>query len=100
MRLYDEIFKNVDGVALARCILIPCGGGYFEGVKSVVDFSESKLVLSFPRQMVEIEGRALCIKKYCDGDLQLSGEILSLRVVIPTSSQMRPSTHSRGEGGA
>ena len=83
MRLYDEIFKNVDGAALARCIIVPCGGGYFEGVKSVADFSDTKLTLVFPRQTVEIEGKGLCIKKYCDGDLQLFGEILSLRVLLP-----------------
>ncbi|MBQ7912926.1 MAG: YabP/YqfC family sporulation protein [Clostridia bacterium] len=87
MRLYDEIFKNVDGAALARCIIVPRGGGYFEGVKSVADFSDNKLTLAFPRQTVEIEGRGLCIKKYCDGDLQLSGEILSLRVLLPNAEQ-------------
>ncbi len=84
MRLYDEIFKNVDGAALSRCIFVPQGGGYFEGVKSVADFSEEKLTLTFPHHVVEIEGRALCIKKYCDGDLQLSGEILAMRVITPT----------------
>ena len=102
MRLYDEIFKNADGASLTRCIVVPRGGGYFEGVKSVVDFTETKVVLSFPRQIVEVEGRALCIKKYCDGDLQLSGEILSLHVLLPTSlpPYNRPSTQNREEGGA
>lgn len=83
MRLYEEIFKNVDGAAIARCVMVPCGGGYFEGVKSVADFSEEKLTLVFPHQLVEVEGSALCIKKYSDGDLQLSGKILSIRVVTP-----------------
>ena len=83
MRLYDEIFKSVDGAAMARCVIVPCGGGYFEGVKSVADFSEEKLTLAYPRQLVEIEGKSLCIKKYSDGDLQLSGKIFSIRVVTP-----------------
>ena len=87
MRLYEEIFKNADGAAMARCIFVPRGGGYFEGVKSVADFSEEKITLVFPRQTVEVEGRALCIKKYCDGDLQLSGEIISLRVVLPNTQR-------------
>ena len=81
MRLYDEIFKSVDGAALARYTVAIGGGGYFEGVKSVGDFSPEKIVLYFPRESVEIEGEELSIKKYCDGDLELSGKIVCLRVV-------------------
>ena len=79
MRLYDEIFKNADG-AFTRCIIVPLGGGYFEGVKSVTDFTDEKITIAFPKQTVEIEGKSLRIKKYCDGDLQLSGRIDSLKV--------------------
>ena len=43
MRLYEEIFKDVDGVFFARCSVIPRGGGYFEGVKAVEDFSDEPL---------------------------------------------------------
>ena len=81
MRLYDEIFKNADGGAFSRCVIVPCGGGYFEGVKSVGDFSPERIVICFPRESVEVEGNSLTIKKYCDGDLQLSGKITSLRVL-------------------
>ncbi|MBQ7831765.1 MAG: YabP/YqfC family sporulation protein [Clostridia bacterium] len=81
MRLYDEIFKNADGGALSRCIVVPCGGGYFEGVKSVGDFSTERIVICFPKQTVEAEGKGLSILKYCDGDLQIAGKILSLRVL-------------------
>lgn len=80
MRLYDEIFKSVE-TAAARCVVVPSGGGYFEGVKTVGDFSPEKIVLYFPRESVEIEGEELSIKKYCDGDLELSGKIVCLRVV-------------------
>ena len=81
MRLYDEIFKNADGGALARCVIVPCGGGYFEGVKAVGDFSFERIVLYFPKESVEVEGVDLTIKKYCDGDLQLTGKIYALRVI-------------------
>ena len=81
MRLYDEIFKNADGGALARCVIVPCGGGYFEGVKAVGDFSAERIVLYFPKESVEVEGAALTIKKYCDGDLHLMGKIHALRVL-------------------
>lgn len=81
MRLYDEIFKNADGAAMQRCIIVPNGGGYFEGVKAVGDFTPERIVICFPKSTVEAEGTDISIKKYCDGDLQLSGRITSLRVL-------------------
>ncbi len=86
MQLYDEIFKNTDG-ALFRCTVVPSGGGYFEGVKAVEDFSSERILLCFPRQRVEIAGKALAIKKYYDGDLQLTGEIYSLRVLTSSAEE-------------
>ena len=80
MRLYDEIFKNTDGVAFARCTIVPGGGGYFEGVKAVGDFSPEKVVVCFPHGNVAVEGKGLTIKKYYDGDLQISGQIFTLKV--------------------
>ena len=87
MRLYDEIFKNADAGAFSRCIVVPNGGGYFEGVKAVGDFSDARVVVCFPSATVEVEGKSLSIKKYCDGDLQLSGEIYALRVVREGETQ-------------
>lgn len=80
MRLYDEIFKNADEFSFSRCTVVPGGGGYFEGVKAVGDFSSEKIVLCFSRGNVTVEGKELTIKKYYDGDLQLSGQIYTLRV--------------------
>lgn len=80
MRLYDEIFKNADGFSFARCTVVPNGGGYFEGVKSVGDFSSERLVICFPKGNVAVEGTGLTIRKYYDGDLQLDGRIHSLQM--------------------
>ena len=80
MRLYDEIFKNTEGFPFARCTIVPGGGGYFEGVKAIGDFSPERVVICFPRCTVVTEGKGLTIKKYCDGDLQLSGQIFSLHI--------------------
>lgn len=80
MRLFDEIFKNADGFSFSRCTVVPGGGGYFEGVKAVGDFSPEKVVVCFPCGNVAVEGKGLSIKKYYDGDLQLSGKIFSLRM--------------------
>ena len=81
MRLYEEIFKNPEGMALSRFTVAVGGGGYFEGVKSVGDFSSEKIVLYFSRECLEIEGNGLFIRKYCDGDLELAGKITALKLV-------------------
>ena len=81
MRLFDELFKDTEGAAVSRCTIVPGGGGYFEGVKAVGDFSPERIVVYFPKASVLAEGKGLVIKKYCDGDLQLFGEIYSLQVV-------------------
>ena len=100
MRLYDEIFKNADGASFTRCVIVPLGGGYFEGVKSVTDFTDEKITIAFPKQTVEIEGKSLRIKKYCDGDLQLLGNITAMRVVSPASqSEENPRSAYGGKGG-
>ena len=80
MRLYEELFHSPEGMALSRFTVAVGGGGYFEGVKSVGDFSPQKIVLYFPRESVEIEGNGLFIRKYCDGDLELAGKIVSLKL--------------------
>ena len=83
MRLYDEIFKNTEGFPLERCTVVPGGGGYFEGVKAVGDFSPERVVICFHRTTVAVEGAGLAIKKYYDGDLQLSGSIFRLTAEQP-----------------
>ena len=81
MRLYEEIFKNADGFALARYTIVVGGGGYFEGVKAVGDFSPCQVVLYFQKQSLIVEGEELRISKYCDGDLEIAGKIVAIRDV-------------------
>ena len=83
MRLYDEIFKNTEGFPFARCTIVTGGGGYFEGVKAIGDFSPERVVVCFHRQSVAIEGKDLSVKKYYDGDLQLCGQIFHLTAEQP-----------------
>lgn len=83
MRLYGELFKNADGMAFSRCTIVPAGGGYFEGVKAVGDFSPTRIVVCFPKETVVLEGENLSIKKYCDGDLHIEGKIYSLQAEKP-----------------
>ena len=84
MRLYDEVWKSADSVATARCTIVPRGGGYFEGVKAVGDFSDARIVLYFPRESVEVIGENLSIGKYYEGDLYVTGRIFSVAVLDKT----------------
>ncbi|MBR2330537.1 MAG: YabP/YqfC family sporulation protein [Clostridia bacterium] len=80
MRLYDELFTGEQS-ALPRCIITLGGDAYFIGVKTVGDFSPEKIVLHFTGQQVEIAGENLCIRKYCDGDLALRGNVREIKIL-------------------
>ena len=72
-------------MALNRYTVALNGGGYFEGVKTVGDFSPERIVLFFSRGIIEVEGVELSIAKYCDGDLQIGGKITLVRLVDDTA---------------
>lgn len=86
MRLYGEILKKLGGggtedlFAGARYTVLPGRGGYFQGVRTVNEFSPCRVVLCFRRAVLEIEGGGFVIEKYCDGDLELSGRIASVKL--------------------
>jgi len=86
MRLYNEILKKFDGgeagelFAGTRYTVLPGRGGYFQGVKTVSEFSPCRIVVCFRHAVLEIEGSGFVIEKYCDGDLELSGQIVSVRL--------------------
>ena len=85
MRLYNEILKKFDGgeagelFAGTRYTVLPGRGGYFQGVKTVSEFSPCRIVVCFRHAVLEIEGSGFVIEKYCDGDLELSGRISEIR---------------------
>ena len=78
MRLHEELFQSVDGWRSARYTVVVGGGGYFQGVKAVGDFSPQSVTLYFPKSCLQVQGKALHIAKYADGDLELRGEIASV----------------------
>lgn len=81
MRLISELFDTVEGEGFSRCTWSLGGDAYLEGVKTVGDFTPEKIVLFFKKYGMEIEGQDLFIRKYVDGDLLLSGKVLSLRMI-------------------
>ncbi len=79
MRLYGKIMERTglkETFYPSRCSLLLGGGGYFQGVKEVREFSEDKITLLFKDGVLELSGSGFSIARYCDGDLELSGEIV------------------------
>ncbi len=79
MRLYEEIYEEYTE---ARCSFLPLSGGYFQGVKNIRFLSDREILLVLKKQLVKVEGEGLQIAKYCDGDMQISGRIFGVEVVI------------------
>jgi hypothetical protein len=87
MRLYEEILRGVFGDSAAKYTVCVGGGGYFQGVKSVGDFSPTLLMLHYPRAQLRVQGEKLCIRKYCEGDLEISGNIYAVELVLPEQKE-------------
>lgn len=80
MRLYGEIMQKTGLQELfypSRCHLLLGGGGYFQGVKGVSEFTPERLVLVFQGGDLELLGKGFSIVKYESGDLEIGGEIFS-----------------------
>ena len=105
MRLYNEILKKFDGgeagelFAGTRYTVLPGRGGYFQGVKTVSEFSPCRIVVCFRHAVLEIEGSGFVIEKYCDGDLELSGQIVSVRLDGAKDWLFLPRNQKRRKGG-
>ncbi len=81
MRLYQEILQKIglsEAFSSERCVWVLGGGGYFQGVKSVSEFSEDKVVLAYGSGVLTVLGERFCIDKYEGEDVALSGEISSV----------------------
>ncbi len=79
MRLISEISKTLkfDGLSVLRIqyTVIDGKGGYFQNVKRLLEFSETKIVLTGRKGAVCVEGEKLALGKYFAGDLAILGNI-------------------------
>ena len=61
-----------------RMVMLGDSGCYFEGVKSLKDFSDTKIELLFKGCQMTIRGEGLKIAKYCCSDIVIKGKILAV----------------------
>ena len=64
-----------------RAVLFGESAGYFENVKSILNYSENEIVLSLKKGGLKVAGEGLYIKKYCMGDIVICGKILKVERV-------------------
>lgn len=80
LNLINEI-KNCLGEVSGFCVSVYFNGGYFCGVKKIVEYSLEKVVLKVEGdKMVTVLGENLKIIKLTEGDLTFKGKIKSVTV--------------------
>ena len=78
MRLLSEIKKNFSAEGSAfrvQYTVVDGGGGYFQNVKKLKEFSPQRIVLGGGKGSLTIEGQNLSLGKYFQGDLVVHGTI-------------------------
>lgn len=80
MKLIGEIKKLIGSTGCLRIeyTVVDGGGGYFENVKRILEFSENAVVLGGKKGSLRVEGKGLSLGKYFGGDLMVRGEILKV----------------------
>lgn len=78
MRLFSEIEKILGGEedsSRVQYTVLDGGGGYFQNVKKILEFSENAIVFKGRRGSVRVEGERLSLGKYYLGDAVVRGRI-------------------------
>ena len=78
MGLLSEIKKNFSAEGSAFSVqytVVDGGGGYFQNVKRLLEFSPETVVLKGGKGSLRIEGENLSLGKYFQGDLIVHGMI-------------------------
>lgn len=81
MRLFSEIRKALgesEDPARVQYTVLDGGGGYFQNVKKILEFSENTIVFSGRRGAVRVEGSNLSLGKYFAGDAVVKGNIVKV----------------------
>ncbi len=75
MKLLQQLLNEMGADSLKSFTVVPGFGGYFRSVKSVLDYSPTKIVLRLGGNAVTAEGENLTIDSYFQGDILIKGMI-------------------------
>lgn len=81
MRLFSEILKQLSAegdleTSRVQYSVVDGKGGYFQNVKRILEFSQTKIVFQGKKSCVTVEGEGLSIGKYFGGDATVLGNIV------------------------
>ena len=79
MRLFSEIERALgssEDSSRVQYTVLDGGGGYFQNVKKILEFSQETIVFSGRRGAVRVEGEQLSLGKYYLGDAVVHGNIV------------------------
>lgn len=83
MTLFGEILNSLSAEAGAsiQYTVIDGQGGYFQNVRRISEFSDTKIVLRGKKRGVSIEGAELTLGKYGGGDALVGGKIRKIEQI-------------------
>lgn len=86
MGLIENIKNCIDKSSIPcepcfRAVLFGENALYLENVKSIAGYSQEEIILQISDGGLKIFGKALYIKKYCEGDLIVCGKIKGLEKI-------------------
>ena len=79
MRLFAEIERALgreEDSSRIQYTVLDGGGGYFQNVKKILEFSENLIVFAGRKGAVRIEGEHMSLGKYYLGDALVRGNII------------------------
>lgn len=80
MKLLEQILGELGADTIKTFTVVPQFGGYFRSVKSVLEYSEQRVVLSLKRQTITLEGEKLEVGKYFEQDIFIKGDIKVIKI--------------------
>ena len=81
MKTFNEI-KKIGDKLFPYEISLSCGGGYFIGVKKMIENSDSKLQVLTATRCITVYGNKIKIVKLVDGDLAFLGIVEKIELEV------------------
>lgn len=74
--IYEQLSEENEPITGFRFTLWAGKGGYFQNIRTIVAFRTEEIELfTQGKERVKITGRGLSVKKYCESDVLIGGDI-------------------------
>lgn len=83
MGLIENVKNNFSSDELSfyagfRLVMIGANALFIEGVKGLIYYTETEIAFALKKGKVIVKGKGLYVKKYCEGDAVVCGEICAI----------------------